>query len=127
MSLASVIRPEEKRIALVCINYCRRKKATVKDTYALDCIDESTGSLQSAKIFKTLYTNSNYQGFRIGKDRNKAVFVCQAGQHRYKRAPFGVANAPVSFQRTFGVILPGFQWETCLVCLNNAIVFLNSG
>ena len=40
--------------------------------------------------------------------------------------PFGLSTAPVSFQRALDMILTQFKWKTCLVYLDDVIIFSNS-
>eukprot|EP01070_Trichotokara_eunicae_P001472 Trichotokara_eunicae@DN1903_c0_g1_i1.p1 len=37
--------------------------------------------------------------------------------------PFGLSNAPATFQRTMDFVLSGLKWQTCLVYLDDVVVF----
>lgn len=88
-----------------------------------DCID----SLVNAKIFSTLDENSSYWQVPIlNQDRNKTAFTSHAGIFRYKRIPFGLTNATGSFQRALDLLLSKFKWNTCLVFLDDVIIYLNT-
>lgn len=39
---------------------------------------------------------------------------------------FELTNAPATFQKALDVILPSFQWKTCLIYLDDVIAFSNS-
>lgn len=56
-------------------------------------------------------------------DQDKTTFKCHKGTHEYIRLPFGVANAPATFQRDIHRILSGVKWKPCLVPLDDVIVF----
>ena len=85
-----------------------------------DCID----SLGAARVFSTLDANWGYWQLPIWpQDRDKTALVCHSGTYRYKRMPFGLVNAPASFQRALDVILAGYKWQTCLVYLDDVVIF----
>jgi len=60
------------------------------------------------------------------EDRDKTTFVCHEGAYRYIRLPFGLSNAPATFQRAIDMILGGLKWKSCLVYLDDIIVFSQS-
>ena len=95
-----------------------------KDTYPLPRMDECLDSLGEAKYFTTLDCNSGYWQIPIAKeDRNKTTFTCHDGTYRFLRMPFGLCNAPATFQRTVDILLSGYRWKTCLVYLDDVIIF----
>ena len=53
----------------------------------------------------------------------RTTFTCREGTYKYIRLPFGLTNAPATFQRAIDMILSGFKWKTCLVYLDDVIVF----
>lgn len=57
------------------------------------------------------------------KDRDKTEFVTRRGLFRFVRMPFGLANAPGTFQRMMDADLRGLVWQSCLVYLDDVIVF----
>ena len=57
------------------------------------------------------------------KDRPKAAFACQEGLYEFNLMPFGLVNAPSTFERLMENILVGLQHKTCLVYLDDVIVF----
>ncbi|KAE9216132.1 hypothetical protein PF005_g9177 [Phytophthora fragariae] len=61
------------------------------------------------------------------KDRDKTAFVTRQGLFRFMRMPFGLANAPGTFQRMVDAVLRGLTWQTCLVYLDDVIVFSRGG
>lgn len=107
-----------------CVDYRRLNAMTIKDTYPLPRMDECIDSLGDATVFTTLDCNSGYWQIPVAKkDRDKTAFVCHAGLYRYKRMPFGLTNAPATFQRTLDILLSPFRWKSCLVYLDDVIIY----
>ena len=110
-----------------CVDYRRLNAMTIKDSYPLPRIDDCIDSLGDAVIFSTLDANSGYWQMKIRKeDRHKTVFFTHSGVFQYVRMPFGLTNAPASFQRALDLILTKFKWKTCLIYLDDIIIFSNS-
>lgn len=107
-----------------CVDYRKLNAVTVRDTYPLPRMDECIDSLGEAKVFTTLDANWGYWQVPVApKDRDKTAFVCHAGLYRFKRMPFGLTNAPATFQRAIDIILSQYKWKTCLVYLDDIIVY----
>ena len=97
---------------------------TVKDSYPLPRMDECIDNLGDAKIFKTLDDFWGYWQISLSeRDKPKTSFLSHAGQFQYTRMPFGLTNAPETFQRALDVILNRFKWKSCLVCIEDIIIF----
>lgn len=54
--------------------------------------------------------------------RRAAAFCTRTGLFEWNVMPFGLCNAPATFQRLMDCVLAGMQWETCLVYLDDIIV-----
>jgi hypothetical protein len=52
------------------------------------------------------------------KDKKKTVFSIPYGHYGFNRMPFGLKNAPATFQRLMNTILAGIQGIRCLVYLD---------
>ena len=107
-----------------CVDYRRLNAVTIRDSYPLPRMDECIDSLGDATLFTTLDCNSGYWQIPVSKkDQDKTTFVCHAGMYRYKRMPFGLTNAPATFQRTLDILLGPYKWNSCLVYLDDVIIF----
>ena len=56
------------------------------------------------------------------EDRSKTAFCTTEGLFEFKVMPFGLCNAPATFQRLMDFVLAGLNWAHCLVYLNDVIV-----
>ena len=85
-----------------------------------DCLDAVAGS----ELFSTFDLTSGYfQIPLVEEDIPKSAFVCKYGHYEMTRMPFGLNNATSTFQRTMEMALSGLQWITCLIYIDDIIVF----
>jgi len=111
-----------------CVDYRLLSVVTKKDSYPLPRMDECIDSLGEATIFSTLDCNAGYWQVAIApEDREKTAFVCHEGAYQYKRMPFGPTNAPATFQRALDIILSGVKWQSCLIYIDDVIVYSKTG
>jgi Reverse transcriptase (RNA-dependent DNA polymerase) len=110
-----------------CVDYRLVNAITVPNTYPLPRMDECIDSLGDAVVFTTLDCNSGYWQIPVHpEDLDKTTFTSHYGIYRFLRLPFGLRNAPATFQRAIDIILSGVKWKTCLVYLDDVIVFSSS-
>ena len=56
-------------------------------------------------------------------DPEKTAFVTQGGLYEFRVMPFGLVNAPATFQRLMERVLRGIAWSECLVYLDDILMF----
>ncbi|GJW06564.1 reverse transcriptase domain-containing protein [Tanacetum coccineum] len=84
----------------VCIDYRKLNKATRKDHFLLPFIDQMLERLAGNEDYCFLDGFSGYFQIPIDpKDQEKTTFTCPYGTFAYRRMPFGLCNAPGTFQR----------------------------
>ena len=106
-----------------CVDYRKLNDATIKDAYPLPRIDETLDHLSGACWFSTLDMSSGYWQVDVEeKDRPKTAFITKRGLYQFKVMPFGLCNAPATFERLMEMVLNGLQWNICLVYLDDIIV-----
>jgi hypothetical protein len=107
-----------------CVNYKPLNDITKKDNYPLPRIDELLDSLQDAQWFTTLDLASGYWQIKVRKeDQEKTAFITKFGTYEFKVMPFGLCNAPVTFQRTMDKVLDGIKEKFVLVYLDDVIIY----
>nr|GFA95415.1 reverse transcriptase domain-containing protein [Tanacetum cinerariifolium] len=84
----------------VCIDYRKLNEATRKDHFPLPFMDQMLERLAGNEYYCFLDGFSGYFQIPINpKDQDKTMFTCPYGTFAYKRMPFGLCNAPGTFQR----------------------------
>ena len=119
-----VLAPKKDGTLRFCVDYRRLNAVTIPDTYPLPRMDDCIDSLGDATIFTTLDANSGYWQLPLDPDdRDKSTFTTFLGTFRFLRMRFGLRNAPATFQRALDIILSGVRWQTCLVYIDDVIIF----
>jgi hypothetical protein len=57
------------------------------------------------------------------QDRAKTTFITADGMYEFKVIPFELTNASATFQRMVYVVLAGLKWNSCLICLDDIVIF----
>nr|GFC90329.1 reverse transcriptase domain-containing protein [Tanacetum cinerariifolium] len=84
----------------VCIDYRKLNEATRKDHFLLPFMDQMLERLAGNEYYCFLDGFSGYFQIPIDpKDQENTTFTCPYGTFAYKRMPFGLCNAPGTFQR----------------------------
>ena len=106
-----------------CIDYRKLNDVTVKDAYPLPKISMCLDCLASAKMFSTVDLQVGYWQLEVEEeDKPKTAFISKYGLFEYNTLPFGLCNAPSTFQRCMEMILKGLQWITILIYLDDVII-----
>ncbi|KAK1666577.1 hypothetical protein QYE76_054736 [Lolium multiflorum] len=84
----------------ICTDFRKLNKATRKDHFPLPFIDQMLERLAGHEYFCYLDGYSGFLQIPIHpKDQDKTTFTCPYGTFAYRRLPFGLCNAPGTFQR----------------------------
>ena len=83
-----------------CVDYRRLNIVTVKDAYPLPRIDDTLYMLAGKQWFSTLDLASGYWKVSLSQEaRIKTEFATHSGLFQFKGMPFGLCNAPATFER----------------------------
>ena len=107
-----------------CVNYKPLNDITKKDNYPLPRIDEIFDSLNEAQWFTTLDLASGYWQIKVREeDQEKTAFITKYGTYEFKVMPFGLCNAPATFQRTMDYVLGDAKGKFVMVYLDDVIIY----
>ena len=97
---------------------------TIKNRYPLPLIDEIFDRLSDARVFTKIDVKNVYCRFQIRKvDEWKTVFQTRYGLFEYLVMPFGITNAPASFQSYINRVFRPYLDITVIVYLDDVLVF----
>lgn len=106
-----------------CVDYQNLNAVVVRDSYPVPRMDEMIDIQEAVKVLTTLDANSRYLKIKIPREnRDKTAFNCHAGLERSLCMPFGLKNAPASFQRALDIMLSNDKWITALAYLDDVII-----
>ena len=109
-----------------CVDFRKLNSKTIRDSYALPRIDETLQALNGSKWFSSLDLRSGYWQIGVAeKDKHKTAFVLPPplGLWECNRLPFGLCNAPGTFQRAMERCLGDLNHKICVVYLDDIIIF----
>lgn len=109
-----------------CIDFRRLNSITEDATHTLPRIQDSLKELGKATIFSAMDLQSGYWQVPLHPDSRKltAFAVPHGGTYQFKVMPFGLKNAPITFQCLMSqVVLRGYINKFCIVYLDDIIVY----
>nr|GEU72473.1 reverse transcriptase domain-containing protein [Tanacetum cinerariifolium] len=111
----------------VCIDYCKLNEVTRKDHFPLPFMDQMLERLARNEFYCFLNGFSGYIQIPIvTKDQENTTFMCPYRTFSYCRMPFGLCNAPGTFQRCMMAIFHDMIKKTMEVFMDDFFLFGNS-
>lgn len=112
-----------KRKIRVVIDYRKLNEKTVNDKFPIPQIEEILDSLGKSVYFTTLDLKSGFHQIEMDPaHREKTAFSTTQGHFEFTRMPFGLKNAPATFQRAMNYILGDYIGHICYVYLDDVII-----
>ena len=111
----------------ICIDYRKLNKATRKDHFPLPCLDQMLDRLAVHEYYCFLDGYSGYNQIAIApEDQEKTTFTCPYGTFALRRIPFGLCNAPGTFQRCMMAIFSDMVEKKIEIFMDDFSVLGNS-
>lgn len=109
------------------IDYRALNEKTVGDAYPLPNITDILDQLGSSKYFSVLDLASGFHQIPMQEsDAAKTAFSTPYGHYQFNRMPFGLKNAPATFQRLMDRVLTGLQGIEVFVYMDDIVVYARS-
>ncbi len=108
----------------LCVDYRGLNRITIKNRTPLPLITETMDRLRRARVFTKLDLKDAYHRLRIREgDEWKTAFRTRYGHFEYCVMPFGLSNAPATFQAYINHALVGLVDVTCVVYLDDILIY----
>lgn len=118
-----VLVPKKNGETRLCVDYQRLNAITQPDRYPLPRLDDLLHKAKQTPFMTTLDLKSGYHQISVRPaDRDKTAFITPFGLFRYNVMPFGLRNAPSTFQRMIDRFRSGLQQLTILAYLDDLII-----
>jgi hypothetical protein len=122
-SPALVVGKANGKMRLV-VDYRQLNKVTKPDAYPLPKISEMLDALAHSRYFSTLdLTSGFWQVAMHAIDQEKTAFSTKFGTYEFTVMPFGLCNAPATFQRLMDNVFYDVTWKFVLVYMDDIIIY----
>jgi hypothetical protein len=111
----------------ICHDYRGLNTVTIKNRYPLPLIRETLDALCGAKYFTKLDVIAAFNRIRIAEGHEwLTAFITRFGLYEMLVTPFGLCNAPATFQNYINHVLHNALDDYCTAYLDNVLVFLKT-
>ena len=123
-----VLVPKKSGETRFCVDYRGLNEVTKADHYPIPLArSEIFDTLGGARIFSCLDCQQGYWQVSVAEeDRPKTAFRCFLGLYHFLRVPYGLRNAPATYQRLMAHVLSGYTGKFCHCFIDDIIIFSNN-
>lgn len=122
-----VLVPKPNGSHRLCIDYRKLNAVTISDRYPMPKIDDLLHLAKRSLYMSTTDLRSGYWQVPVREeDRDKTAFISPFGLFRFKRMPFGLKNAPSTFQRLIDRLRNSLPDIVILAYLDDLIIISTS-
>jgi hypothetical protein len=119
-----VIVPKKNGKWRICVEFQELNKATYRDYFPFPFIDQVLDTLSGKRYFSFLDGFSGYNQIQISpEDQDKTTFTFPWGTYAYRVLPFGLCNAPSTFQRVVLAIFSDLTHDCVEVYMDDFTVY----
>lgn len=110
-----------------CIDFRKLNKVTIVDAYPMPKMEDILQRAAGHKWYSTMDERTGFWQVAIAnEDIPKSAFVTPDGHYEWLRMPFGLVNAPATFQRITDALLAGIKWQFCAGYIDDIVIWSDS-
>lgn len=120
-----ILVPKGNKDLRVCVDYRKLNSITKTDHYPLPLLQDIVSMITGCSVFSKIDLKDAFNQIPVvPADRNLTAFKCKFGIYEYKVMPFGLKNAPSTFQQMIDQVLNPILGTCCIAYLDDILVFL---